>query len=114
MSKEKEDVIRLWIEGVYINGAYIAAGFRAACQCPEYIKNHFAVNKVKTDLELPGVRFDVEAGNNSLMAYTTMPKEITGFTNTIKTQINQKNFWLGVCFRECVFKWRRNYKYNGL
>lgn len=92
LSKEKEDVIRLWIEGVYINGAYIAAGFRAACQCPEYIKNHFAVNKVKTDLELPGVRFDVEAGNNSLMAYTTMPKEITGFTNTIKTQINQKNF----------------------
>ncbi|MCI9297634.1 MAG: transcriptional regulator [Lachnospiraceae bacterium] len=92
LSKEKEDVVRLWIEGVYINGAYVAAGFRAACQCPEYIKNHFAVNKVKTDLELPGVRFDIEAGNNSLMAYTTMPKEITGFTNTIKTQINQKNF----------------------
>ncbi len=92
LSKEKEDVVRLWIEGVYINGAYVAAGFRAACQCPEYLKNHFAVNKIKTDLELPGVRFDIEAGNNSLMAYTTMPKEITGFTNTIKTQINQKNF----------------------
>lgn len=29
------------------------------------------------------------------MAYTTMPKEITGFTNTIKDQINQKNFgWI--------------------
>ena len=95
LSKEKEDIIRLWIEGVYINGAYVAAGFRAACQCPEYLKNHFAVNRVKTDLELPGVRFDIEAGNNSLMAYTTMPKEITGFTNTIKTQINQKNFgWI--------------------
>lgn len=95
LSKEKEDIIRLWIEGVYINGAYVAAGFRAACQCPEYLKNHFAVNRVKTDLELPGVRFDVEAGNNSLMAYTTMPKEITGFTNTIKAQINQKNFgWI--------------------
>ena len=95
LSKEKEDIIRLWIEGVYINGAYVAAGFRAACQCPEYLKNHFAINRVKTDLELPGVRFDIEAGNNSLMAYTTMPKEITGFTNTIKTQINQKNFgWI--------------------
>ena len=43
-------------------------------------------------MELPGVRFDIEAGNNSLLAYTTMPKEITGFTNSIKTQINQKNF----------------------
>lgn len=92
LSEAKEDVIRLWIEGVYISGAYVAAGFRAACQCPEYIKNHFITTKAKTDLELPGVRFDIEAGNNSLMAYTTMPKEITGFTNTIKTQINQKNF----------------------
>ncbi len=92
LSEAKEDVIRLWIEGVYISGAYVAAGFRAACQCPEYLKNHFNMTKVRTDLELPGVRFDIEAGNNSLMAYTTMPKEITGFTNTIKTQINQKNF----------------------
>lgn len=92
LSEAKEDVIRLWIEGVYISGAYVAAGFRAACQCPEYIKNHFNMTKAKTDLELPGVRFDIESGNNSLMAYTTMPKEITGFTNTIKTQINQKNF----------------------
>lgn len=95
LSKEKEDVVRLWIEGVYINGAYVAAGFRAACQCPEYLKNHFVASQVKTDLELPGVRFDIESGNNSLMARTTMPKEITGFTNTIKTQINQKNFgWI--------------------
>lgn len=92
LSEAKEDVIRLWIEGVYISGAYVAAGFRAACQCPEYLKNHFNMTKARTDLELPGVRFDIEAGNNSLMAYTTMPKEITGFTNTIKTQINQKNF----------------------
>lgn len=92
LSEAKEDVIRLWIEGVYISGAYVAAGFRAACQCPEFLKNHFNMTKVRTDLELPGVRFDIEAGNNSLMAYTTMPKEITGFTNTIKTQINQKNF----------------------
>ena len=38
------------------------------------------------------MRFDIEAGNHSLMAYTTMPKEITGFTNTIKNQINQMNF----------------------
>lgn len=92
LSEEKEDIIRLWIEGVYISGAYVAAGFRAACQCPEYLKNHFNLTKARTDLELPGVRFDIEAGNHSLMAYTTMPKEITGFTNTIKTQINQKNF----------------------
>lgn len=92
LSEAKEDIMRLWIEGVYINGAYVAAGFRAACQCPEFLKDHFSSTRIRTDRELPGVRFDIEAGNNSLMAYTTMPKEITGFTNSIKTQINQKNF----------------------
>jgi len=92
LSEAKEDIMRLWIEGVYINGAYVAAGFRAACQCPEFLKDHFSATRIRTDMELPGVRFDIEAGNNSLMAYTTMPKEITGFTNSIKTQINQKNF----------------------
>ena len=30
-----------------------------------------------------------------MLAYTSMPKEITGFTTTIKNQINQKNFgWI--------------------
>lgn len=92
LSKEKEDVMRLWIEGVYINGAYVAAGFRAACQCPEFLKTHFSKTRANINKELPGVRFDIEAGDNSLLAYTTMPKEITGFTNSIKSQINQKNF----------------------
>lgn len=95
LSKEKEDIMRLWIEGVYINGAYVAAGFRAACQCPEFLKDHFGKARMKTDRELPGVRFDIEAGNNALLAYTTMPKEIMGYTNNIKAQINQKNFgWI--------------------
>ncbi len=95
LSDAKEDIMRLWIEGLYINGAYIAAGFRAACQCPEFLKDHFSKVRVITAMELPGVRFDIEAGNNSLIAYTTMPKEITGFTNNIKSQINRKNFgWI--------------------
>jgi len=95
LSEDKEDVMRLWIEGVYINGAYVAAGLRSAFQCPEYLKGHLGKNRIKTAPDLPGVRFDVEEGNQSLMAYTTMPKEITGFTNTIKDQINQKNFgWI--------------------
>ncbi len=93
LSEEKEDIMRLWIEGVYIGAAYVAAGFRAATQCPEYMKDHF--RKLKVDSELPSVRYDVEAGNNSLCTTTIMPKEITGFTNTIKGEINRKNFgWI--------------------
>lgn len=99
LSKEKEDIMRLWIEGVYIGASYIAAGFRAACQCPEYLKDHFRkfkeFQKEKIDPYLPGVRYDVEKGNYSLCTCTTMPKEITGFTNNIKEQINAKNFgWI--------------------
>ena len=93
LSKAKEDVMRLWIEGVYINASYVAAGFRATCQCPEYLKDRYRYLNV--DSELPGVRYDVEAGNHTLCTTTTMPKEITGFTNTIKDQINRRNFgWI--------------------
>lgn len=90
LSEEKEDIMRIWIEGVYISSAYIAAGFRAACQCPEYLKDRFLKQPVCK--ELPGVRYDVESSNNCLHTVTTMPKEITGFTNVIKNQINTKNF----------------------
>ncbi|GFN32131.1 transcriptional regulator [Paenibacillus xylaniclasticus] len=88
LSKEKEDILKLWIEGVYIGAAYVAAGLVAAYQCPEYLREMFKT--VKKDY--PGVRFDIEAGDNSLRAVTTMAKEISGFTNNIKDSINRNNF----------------------
>lgn len=88
LSKEREDILKLWIEGVYVGASYVAAGIVAAYQCPEYLKEHFRDVTAK----YPGVRFDIEAADNSLRAVTTMAKEITGYTNTIKTAINNKNF----------------------
>lgn len=90
LSREKEDVMKLWIDGVYVGAAYVAAGIVAAYQCPEYLKDKFG--KGQMDMELPGVRFDIEADDHGLIAYTTMAKEITGFTNSIKNDINRKNF----------------------
>ncbi len=90
LSKEKEDIMKIWIDGVYVGAAYVAAGIVAAYQCPEYLKDKFA--KAKVDPELPGVRFDIEVDDHGLFAYTTMAKEITGFTNSIKNDINRKNF----------------------
>ena len=89
LSKEKEDIMRLWIEGVYIGAAYVAAGLVAAYQCPVYLKSVF---KRKVNPNLPGVRFDIEKGDNSLKVKTTMAREITGFTNNIKDLINRRNF----------------------
>ncbi|AGX41814.1 hypothetical protein [Clostridium saccharobutylicum] len=88
LSKEKEDILKLWIEGVYIGSSYIAAGIVAAYQCPEYLRENFK------DIygEYPGVRFDIESGENSLKITTTLAKEISGFTNEIKNLINKRNF----------------------
>lgn len=88
LSKEKEDILKLWIEGVYIGAAYVAAGIVAAYQCPEYLRESFK----NVSREYPGVRFDIEASDHALRAVTTMAKEITGFTNNIKDAINRKNF----------------------
>ena len=89
VSKAKQDVMKLWIDGVYVGAAYVAAGIVAAYQDPEYLKMIF---RRDIDNELPGVRFDIESGDNSLMVYTTLAKEITGFTTPIKNEINGKCF----------------------
>ena len=88
LSKAREDVMKLWLEGVFVGAAYIAAGIVAAWQSPEYLRTIFK----NTTPKYPGVRFDIESGDNTLRLYTTMAHEITGFTNTIKNTINAKGF----------------------
>ena len=88
LSKEQEDLLKFWIEGVYIDAAYIAAGIISATQCPNYLKERFS----NVSPQYPGVRFDIEEKDNSYLARTTMSKEISGFTNTIKDKINQFNY----------------------
>ena len=85
LSSEKEDLMKFWIEGIYIDGAYVAAGIAAAYQCPNYLRERFT----SVSQMYPGVRFDIESEDNSYKAKTTMAKEISGFTNTIKDRINQ-------------------------
>ncbi|MCB2359238.1 transcriptional regulator [Clostridium estertheticum] len=88
LSKEKEDILKLWIEGVYIGSSYIAAGIVASYQCPEFLRESYK----NVSYEYPGIRFDIEAADNSLRVTTTLAKEISGFTNEIKNSINRKNF----------------------
>ena len=88
LSKAREDIMKLWLEGVFVGASYVAAGMVAAWQSPEYLRTIFK----NTTPKYPGVRFDIEAGENSLLMCTTMAHEITGFTNTIKNAINSKGF----------------------
>ena len=89
VSDAKQDIMKLWIDGVYVGAAYVACGLVAAYQSPEYLKS---VLRRNIDSEMPGVRFDLESGDNALLVYTTLAKEITGFTNPVKDEINQKAF----------------------
>lgn len=88
LSKDKEDIMKLWLEGIYIDAAYVAAGIVSAYQCPDYLRDYFK----NVSPKYPGVRFDIEGGDNSLKVTTTLAKEITGYTNTIKDIINKRNF----------------------
>lgn len=89
LSKDKEDIMKLWLEGVYVGAAYVACGLVAAYQCPDYLKE-----KLKKNVSplMPGVRFDIESNDNSLLITTSMAKEITGFTQTVKDEINKLSF----------------------
>lgn len=100
LSKEREDILKLWIEGVYIGAAYVAAGLVAAYQCPEYLRNYFS----NVTSKYPGIRYDIEAADNSLRTITTMAKEITGYTNTIKNVINRKGFGFVFASENCQYK----------
>lgn len=88
LSQQREDILKLWLKGVYIDASYVAAGTVAAYQCPDYLDKNF---KNVTNM-FPGVRFDIESGDNALKIPTTLAKEITGFTNKIKNTINKNNF----------------------
>lgn len=88
VSDSKEDIMKLWIQGVYVDASYVAAGIVGAYQCPEYLKEIFK----NASRNYPGVRFDIEREDYSLRMVTTMAKEITGFTNNIKDEINKRSF----------------------
>lgn len=101
LDRTKEDIMKIWIDGVYIGAAYVAAGLVAAYQSPDYLKEVFKKN---VDEQLPGVRFDIESGDHALQVRTTMAKEITGYTNDIKSDINRKNFGFVFSSENAVLK----------
>ncbi len=88
-STDRDDFMKFWIYGVYIGAAYVAAGIVAAYQCPNFLTARFG-GKIKK--EYPGVRFDIEAGDNALTVTTTMPKEIAGYTADTKNIINEHKY----------------------
>jgi len=88
ISQEKKDLLKLWVDGVYIPASYVAAGIVAAYQCPDFLRTRFK----NVSKDFPGVRFDIETSNYAQKVPTTLAKEISGYTNSIKDNINNRNF----------------------
>lgn len=85
---DKDDLIKFWIEGVYVDASYVAAGLTAAYQCPDYLRGRYK----KVSSQAPGVRLNIESGDNSLKIRTILAKEISGYTTIVKDEINRSNF----------------------
>jgi len=115
-SDDVEEQFKFWIYGVYVSAAYVAAGLVASCQCPNYLATRFG-NAGKVSRDLPGVRFDIEAGNHAEIVTTTFAKEIAGITNDDRQKLNETNF--GFVFSSdksgniVVFKARSMYEKDG-
>lgn len=86
--KGMENDVKFWMKGVYVGAEFVAAGIMAACQCPNYLKTY--LKKVYPDF--PGVRFDLEENENALRLPIVFAKEISGFTNDVKEEIDQSKF----------------------
>jgi hypothetical protein len=85
---DKDELIKFWIEGVYVESSYVAAGLVAAYQCPVFLKKRFK----RVDLIEPGVRINIEESDHNRKLYTSLSKEITGYTTDTKDVINRNNF----------------------
>ncbi|WP_068267514.1 transcriptional regulator [Caviibacter abscessus] len=116
---KKTQEIKFYIDGMYLDASYVAAGLVASYQCPEFLKDRFS--NVLSDT--PGVRINIEAFDNNFEIMTTMPKEISGYTNNVKNRINEAGY--GFIFTSdnavynqkiidniCVYKARSLYKNN--
>ena len=88
-SDRQEDVQRFYLNGIYIPAAFIAAGIMAACQDPDFLREKFIRS---VDPTLPGVRFDIESGDNALLVPTTLAREVAGWTRSVKEEINRQGF----------------------
>lgn len=86
--KGQENDVKFWMKGVYVGAEFAAAGIVAACQCPNFLKTY--LKKVYPDF--PGVRFDLEENENALRLPIVFAKEISGFTNDVKEEIDQNKF----------------------
>lgn len=97
---DMQEELYYYINGLYLDASYVAAGLISAYQCPAYLKERFK----NVNLSTPGVRINIESDENSFEIKTTMPKEISGYTIDVKNQINEENYGFIFASENAVYK----------
>lgn len=105
-SAAREDMVRFFLNGIWIPAAFIATGIVGAYQAPEYQRERFAGTRAKINSMLPGVRFDIEAGDNAKHVTTTLNRETHGFVKSVKDEINRNSFGFILSSEKLILKGR--------
>lgn len=87
-SEDKDSMVEFFINGIYIDSAFVAAAVVGSYQSPIQLKKRFK----NVNINNPGVRFNIELDDNAYILPTSLPREISGFTSRIKEDINLNNY----------------------
>ena len=71
---------KIWLDGVWIEASYVAAGLVAACQCPAYLTRFYKEN---TDAAVPGVAYCLSKDGHEKRTVTTMSREILSLSEEV-------------------------------
>jgi hypothetical protein len=89
-----QDGIKLVLNGIYVDSAYVAAGIVAAYQNPNILYSK-GFKVIKNN---PGVRFNIEESDNSLIFKTSIGREsILNWSKNIIDVINENRFGFSFC-----------------
>lgn len=83
----------LWMEGLYVEASYVAAGLTAAWQCPYYLNQY---HRGKVNMELPGVAYRIADEDNYTKTKTTMRREVLYCGEELREDIERRSH--GVVF----------------
>lgn len=78
---------KLWLDGLGIEAAYIAAGLFAACQCPKYLEARY---KNDINMDFPGVAYRMTEEDHALITPTTMAREVLTFPGELMEELKRK------------------------
>ncbi len=82
-----DDVMRVWLDGLYVEASYVGVGLLAACQCQNYLIEHLGDDVYE---DYPGVNYRIAKEKNKKRTPTTMAREIFTYSEELMEEIRQR------------------------